>query len=35
MAIPFSILAQKIPWLRSLVGYNLQGHKELDVTEAS
>ena len=29
-----SILAWRIPWTRSLVGYSPQGHKESDVTEA-
>ena len=27
------ILAWKIPWQRSLVGYSPRGHKELDMTE--
>ena len=30
-----SILAWRIPWTTSLVGYNPQGHKELDVTEVT
>ena len=33
MAIHFSILAWRIPWRRSLVGYSPWGHKELDTTE--
>ena len=28
-----SILAWRIPWTRSLVGYSPRGHKELDTTE--
>ena len=28
-----SILAWRIPWTKSLVGYSLWGHKELDRTE--
>ena len=27
------ILAWRIPWTRSLVGYSLWGHKELDTME--
>jgi len=30
MATHFSILAWRIPWMRSLVGYSPQGRKELD-----
>ena len=33
MATQTSILAWKIPWLWSLVGYSSWGHKELDMTE--
>ena len=33
MATHSSILAWKIPWQRSLVGYGPWGHKELDMTE--
>ena len=33
MATHSSILAWKIPWTESLVGYSPQGHKELDTTE--
>ena len=33
MATHSSILAWKIPWTESLVGYSPQGHKELDMTE--
>ena len=36
MATHSSVLAWRIPWTeRRLVGYNPQGHKELDTTEAS
>ena len=28
-----NILAWRIPWTRSLVGYSPQGHEELDMTE--
>ena len=28
-----SLLAWRIPWQRSLVGYSPWGHKELDMTE--
>ena len=31
---PTPVLAWRIPWTRSLVGYSPQGHKESDVTEA-
>ena len=33
MATHSSILAWKIPWVRSLVGYSPWGRKELDTTE--
>ena len=33
MATHFSILAWRIPWERSLVGYSPWGHKEPDTTE--
>ena len=33
MATHSSILAWKIPWMRSLVGYSPWGHKESDTTE--
>ena len=33
MATHSSILAWRIPWKRSLVGYGPRGHKELDITE--
>ena len=33
MATHSSILAWRIPWTESLVGYNPQGRKELDTTE--
>ena len=33
MASHSSILAWKIPWTRSLVGYHPWGRKELDTTE--
>ena len=33
MAIHSSILAWKIPWTESLVGYSPWDHKELDMTE--
>ena len=33
MAIHSSILAWRIPWTGSLVGYSPWGHKELDTTE--
>ena len=33
MATHFSILAWRIPWRRSLVGYSPLGHKESDTTE--
>ena len=33
MATHSSILAWRIPWRRSLVGYSPQGHKESDMTE--
>ena len=33
MATQTSILAWKIPWVRSLLGYSSWGHKELDMTE--
>ena len=33
MASYCSILAWRIPWTESLVGYSLWGHKELDRTE--
>ena len=33
MATHSSILAWRIPWTRSLAGYSLWGHKELDTTE--
>ena len=29
----FSILAWRIPWMKSLAGYSSWGHKELDLTE--
>ena len=35
MATHASILAWRIPWLRSLAGYSPQGHKESDTTEAT
>ena len=33
MAAHSSILAWKIPWTRSLLGYHPWGHKESDMTE--
>ena len=33
MATHSGILAWKVPWTRSLVGYNSWGHKEWDTTE--
>ena len=33
MATHSSILAWKIPWTESLVGYSPRGHKESDTTE--
>ena len=33
MATHSSILAWRIPWTRSLVGYSPRGHKESDTTE--
>ena len=33
MATHFSILAWKIPWTESLLGYSPWGHKESDTTE--
>ena len=33
MATHSSTLAWKIPWMESVVGYSLWGHKELDTTE--
>ena len=33
MATHSSILAWRIPWTRSLVGYSLRGRKESDTTE--
>ena len=33
MAAHSSILAWKIPWTQSLVGYSPWGHKESDMTE--
>ena len=33
MATQSSILAWKIPWMRSLLGYSPWGHKESDMTE--
>ena len=33
MATHSNILACKIPWTESLVGYSPWGHKELDATE--
>ena len=33
MATHSSILAWRIPWTRSLVGYSPWGHKESDTTE--
>ena len=33
MATHSSIVAWKIPWTRSLVGYSPWGHKESDTTE--
>ena len=33
MATHSSIIAWKIPWTESLVGYSVWGHKELDITE--
>ena len=33
MAIHCSILAWRIPWTGSLMGYSLWGRKELDTTE--
>ena len=33
MATNFSILAWRIPWSESLVGYSPQDHKESDMTE--
>ena len=33
MAIHSSILAWRIPWIESLAGYSLWGHKESDMTE--
>ena len=33
MATHSSTLAQRIPWAEKLVGYNPQGHKELDMTK--
>ena len=35
MATHSSILAWRIPWMRSLVGYSPWGHKELDTTEVT
>ena len=35
MATHSSILAWRIPWTESLVGYTPQGHKESDMTEAT
>ena len=32
MATHASILAWRIPWMRSLAGYSPQGHKESDTT---
>ena len=32
MATHFSIVAWKIPWMRSLAGYRPWGRKELDTT---
>ena len=33
MATHFSILAWRIPWTETLVGYGPWGHKEVDTTE--
>ena len=35
MATHSSILAWRIPWMRSLAGYSPWGHKELDTTTAA
>ena len=35
MATHSNILAWRIPWPRSLAGYNPQGRKELDTTEVT
>ena len=35
MATHSRILAWRIPWRRSLMGYNLQGHTEQDTTKAT
>ena len=35
MAAHSSILAWRIPWMRSLMGYSHQGHKQSDMTEAT
>ena len=35
MATHSSILAWRIPWMASLVGYSPQGLKELDTTEVT
>ena len=35
MATCYSILAWKIPWMRSLVGYSPWGRKEVDTTETT
>ena len=35
MATHYSILACRIPWTGSLMGYSPWGHKESDMTEAT
>ena len=35
MATHSSTLAWRIPWIESLAGYSLWGHKESDVTEVT